>query len=272
MYKLWRQGRRGSRLALAGLTIDLNPSPSTTDASTLRTVQPSIASSPEKPCEITLVDPFAPPSLGGQPPDLAVIVSATLDPMTPGVPLPDVQAPVTPSPILSAPRRFSRARFGSVSVTESQATRVNSLHQLHSKLHGIILRVSAYPVALVIVNIAHTGKCIVRGLAGHANLYFSTGHIPRHSWRGQEPDRLAIVLHLYLSVWRSWAGVCLRKYPTEMTGRDSHGKLTSPVDDPGRPVSAQGASHSSSGSRITCSDGTGLCSGMDHPDPQAYFR
>lgn len=172
VYKLWRQGQRGSRLALAGLTIDLNHTPDCTDPSTLRAVQPGTddrgagGGGGEKPSEITLVDPFAPST-----PASALALRHSLqfdmlppqDPKSPAFPvlLPAVVPPaavLAPSAILADTRRFSRARFSSASVAESQATRVNSLNQLHSKLHGIILRVSAYPVALVLVNILHTGQ------------------------------------------------------------------------------------------------------------------
>ena len=169
MYRLWRQGRRGSRLALAGLALDLNPSETATATSTgpsqIRPFHPlNDGGSKIQPGDF--VDPFATPIEGNQP--TMMIISPSQDPRSP--PLhPSVSPPMaklpteSPESVVSPPltgyRRFSRA-FGSQnkSVTESQVTRIDSLNQLHSKLHGIIIRVSAYPVALVLVNILHTGQ------------------------------------------------------------------------------------------------------------------
>jgi hypothetical protein len=68
----------------------------------------------------------------------------------------EIQHPA--SPILAAVRKFS-TRFSSFATSEadSQCVQMASLNQLHSKLLGVVLRVSAYPVALIIVNILHTG-------------------------------------------------------------------------------------------------------------------
>lgn len=83
-----------------------------------------------------------------------------------GVPTPAQQSQMNSkghpgSPIFASLRKLS-TRFGSfaTSEAESQCVQMASLNQLHSKLLGVVLRVSAYPVALVIVNILHTGKCV----------------------------------------------------------------------------------------------------------------
>jgi hypothetical protein len=81
-----------------------------------------------------------------------------------GIPTPAKHSQVKNSkhptvPILDVVRRLS-TRFGSMATSEaeSQCTQVAALNQLHSKLLGVVMRVSAYPVALVIVNILHTGE------------------------------------------------------------------------------------------------------------------
>lgn len=146
VYKLWRRGRQGSRLALAGLTIEATPAVGAESSRSLRHIggrtQSTDADEQEKPTHWTVLDPFASSAVTAKPP-------SHVDKVNPSHPA---------SPILSAVRRLSM-RFGSLaSEAESQCTQVASLHQLHSKLLGVILRVCAYPVALIIVNMLHSGK------------------------------------------------------------------------------------------------------------------
>jgi hypothetical protein len=134
-------------LALAGLTIEVNPTLESIEHSeSLRDhgrVRSEDGSEQEKPTHWTILDPFAPSA------SAASMPVERLDPHHPA------------TPIFSAVRRLSM-RFGSLaSEAESQSTQVASLNQLHSKLLGVIMRVCAYPVALIIVNILHSGESAV---------------------------------------------------------------------------------------------------------------
>ena len=205
VYRLWRQGRRGSRLALAGLALDLGPSETSTSTESpqVRGFYPlNDGESKIQPSEF--LDPFAPSSEGKPTP--MMMITTSQDPRSPPLhplvsppvatlPLPLASPKSVGSPPLTGCRRFSRA-FGSTSksTAESQVTRVNSLNQLHSKLHGIIIRVSAYPVALVLVNILHTGQscfynerlCDIRRaeLMGYQSLIYTWSRMVESS---QEP-------------------------------------------------------------------------------------
>jgi len=79
--------------------------------------------------------------------------------LTPAPPSDEIDKRHPASPIMSAVKRFS-TRFNSLATSEaeSQCTQMASLNQLHSKLLGVVMRVSAYPIALVIINILHTGE------------------------------------------------------------------------------------------------------------------
>jgi hypothetical protein len=173
VFKLWRRGREGSRLALAGLTIEVksDSNAESSPSQRQRRLESTDSNDQEKPTHWTVVDPFASSA------STAALPTEVTDPGH-GDPA---------DPILSAVRRLSM-RFGSLSTSEaeSQCTQVASLNQLHSKLLGVILRVCAYPVALIIVNILHTGKSgpHERGSA----LNHSPRYLSRHSWRCQERD------------------------------------------------------------------------------------
>jgi hypothetical protein len=145
VFHLWRQGRKGSRLALAGLTINIDSQDNYCPQSLLATPRRLMAlpeigeAEKDRP---QFMDPFA-NSFSGTP--------------TPARPSrSEIRHPA--SPILAAVRKFS-TRFSSFATSEadSQCVQMASLNQLHSKLLGVVLRVSAYPVALIIVNILHTG-------------------------------------------------------------------------------------------------------------------
>jgi hypothetical protein len=148
VFKLWRQGRRGSRLALAGLTINVDTRDTTCPRSPLATpsrlVALPVVGETEKDVPPQLMDPFA---------------SSFSGVLTPAQPSNEIDKRHPASPILSAVKRFS-TRFNSLATSEaeSQCTQVASLNQLHSKLLGVVTRVCAYPVALVIINILHTGR------------------------------------------------------------------------------------------------------------------
>jgi hypothetical protein len=134
-------------LALAGLTIEVNPAlGSIENSESLRDhgrVRSEDDNEQEKPTHWTILDPFASSA------SAASVPVERLDPHHPA------------TPIFSAVRRLSM-RFGSLaSEAESQCTQVASLNQLHSKVLGVIMRVCAYPVALIIVNILHSGESAV---------------------------------------------------------------------------------------------------------------
>ena len=147
VFHLWRQGRKGSRLALAGLTINIDTKDTLCPQSPLATPRrlvplPDIGDSEKD--RPSLMDPFASSYSGVPTPAKDCHTSSQRHPA---------------SPICAAVRKLS-TRFGSfaTSEAESQCAQVASLNQLHSKLLGVVLRVSAYPIALIIVNILHTGE------------------------------------------------------------------------------------------------------------------
>ena len=146
VFHLWRQGRKGSRLALAGLTINVDSQDTLCPQSPLATPRrlaalPDVGESEKDRPQFS--DPFG-TGLPGAP---APAHHSHID---------HLRHPA--SPILAAVRKFS-TRFSSfaTSEAESQCPQMASLNQLHSKLLGVVMRVSAYPVALIIVNILHTG-------------------------------------------------------------------------------------------------------------------
>ena len=152
VFHLWRQGRKGSRLALAGLTINVDSQDTLCLQSPLATPRrlaalPDVGESEKDRPQFS--DPF-----GNGPP---------------GAPAPAYHSHIEhirhpASPILATVRKFS-TRFSSfaTSEAESQCPQMASLNQLHSKLLGVVVRVSAYPVALIIVNILHTGMSMQIG-------------------------------------------------------------------------------------------------------------
>jgi len=143
-------------------------------------VLPSVGET-EKDAPPQLMDPFA---------------SSFSGVLTPAPPSNEIDKRHPASPILSAVKRFS-TRFNSLATSEaeSQCTQMASLNQLHSKLLGVVMRVSAYPIALVIINILHTGG------SGNAMVADdSTRYLAYDPWRSQDRHGLAVVLHLYLSL------------------------------------------------------------------------
>lgn len=144
VFHLGRQGRKGSRLALAGLTINVDSHDTLCPQSPLATPRRLVALP-----DVDISEKDRP---------------QFSDPFGNGLARSDhLRHPS--SPIFAAVRKLS-TRFGSfaTSEAETQCPQMASLNQLHSKLLGVVMRVSAYPIALIIVNILHTGRSLLNDL------------------------------------------------------------------------------------------------------------